>query len=69
MNHIQFSAAIKKINKDLGTNVLGAEHRKDQEFIMPINLFVSKDRDGLKKVYYKLKQMIEMGYGFEKQKI
>jgi len=66
MTHKQFSDAIEKINKSLGTNVLGSEHRKDREFIMPINMFVSKDREGLTKLYYELKKMIRIGYIFEK---
>ena len=66
MTHAKFNLAIDKINKDLGTNVLGTEHKKTQEFIMPINLFVSKDRGGLKVVYYTLKKMIKIGCKFEK---
>ncbi len=68
MTHKQFSIAIDKINERLGTNILGVEHRKTQEFIMPINMFVSRDREGLKKVYFTLKKMVEMGYGFEQIK-
>ncbi len=68
MTHKQFNEALDKINDKLGTNVLGSEHRKDKEFIMPINLFVTKDREGLKVVYYTLKRMVEQGYGFEKKK-
>ena len=65
MTHKQFSGAIDKINEDLGTNVLGSEHRKDREFIMPINMFVSRDREGLAKLYYELKKMIKRGYIFK----
>ena len=66
MTHKQFNAALDKINERLGSNLLGSEHRKNQEFIMPINMFVSKDREGLVKVWNEVKKMIRIGYIFEK---
>jgi len=66
LSHAKFSNGIKKINKQLNSNVLASEHRSDQEYIMPINLFVTRDRNGLIKVWREIKRLIVDGYVFEK---
>ena len=66
LTHKKFNEAVDKINDSLGTNFMGSEHRKDKEFIMPINLFVSKDREGLIQLWNKAKELIARGYMFEK---
>ena len=66
LTHKKFNEAVVKINDSLGTNFMGSEHRKDQEYIMPINMFVSKDREGLVELWNKGKELIARGYLFEK---
>jgi len=68
MTSEEFNIALAKINKKLDTNFIAVDHTKgDKMFVMPISLLVSRDRDGLKKIFYTMIKLQKRGINFTKK--
>jgi len=66
MTEAEFKKDLEKINLKLGLDFIAITN-KDKMFVMPINMFVSRDREGLIEVWRAIKKMNRMGIFFEKQ--